>query len=267
MSKCLMSMLLVTALAAAGCGGQGGGTGQTATSAAEEPASQPPLGTEGSRGGGQGAATVLAARFGKAPLLLGEVKFKPAGRGELRVEIDNAKPGSSYAVTMDGAALGELRIDLEGEGELTLVGGSYPAGFTGPRAGSVIVVGDLFQGALQPLEKLVDLSAVLDLGGGVVGDAGYKVERLAGARTRELEVDLRGKPERIYAVSLDGVALGELALDEKGKGEIKLSDFDGDPFPAGFVEPREGSLLRIGRFEVRLSGHRGQDGRGPRSEG
>ncbi len=205
-------------------------------------------GTSGA-GGGAPADVSLGARFGGPGEVAGRVKYKARGGGrELDVEVMRAKPGTVYAVVLDGAALGDLRVGLEGDGEMKLA--SLPAGLTGPSEGSIVKVGP-FEVSLQMLEKLADYSAEFG-GAGSTVDASYKVERLGGRVLRELEIEIDGDPPATYTVSVDGFALGELSLNSEGDAEMSFSDAAGPSFPQGFPELRLGAAVRVGSLEGRL---------------
>jgi len=85
--------------------------------------------------------------------------------------------------------------------------------------------------------------------------AGYKVRRdERGAMSKEVEIDIEGaQPGVEHLLSLDGFELGGVITDIKGEGEFELVESGDDFFPQGFVEPTEGSVLRVGELaEVRL---------------
>ena len=75
-----------------------------------------------------------------------------------------------------------------------------------------------------------------------------KVKRHAdGTLVNEFEIEIEnGKPGEIHAISIDGVPLGMLILDMDGEAELELGGDEGDEFPDGFPEPKEGSIVRIG---------------------
>lgn len=100
----------------------------------------------------------LIAEFGTDKTVNGEANFEVKRRSnvlkrEFEVEVENAQPGTTHAVTLDGVPLGELKIDPEGEGELSVSdedpASKFPDGFVEPKAGAVVKVGELFEGSLK----------------------------------------------------------------------------------------------------------------------
>jgi hypothetical protein len=85
-------------------------------------------------------------------------------------------------------------------------------------------------------------------------EASYKVRRDAGKISKTLAVDLEhAPPGATEALSVDGVALGQVVTSTKGKASFELTEAGDDYFPEGFVEPKEGSRVKVGDLaEIRL---------------
>lgn len=84
--------------------------------------------------------------------------------------------------------------------------------------------------------------------------AGYKVKREGGKLTKTLEIEIEDAPKgTTYPLSLDGFNLAKLVTNSKGEVEYEMSASEARPFPQGFKEPAEGSILHVGDLaEVRL---------------
>lgn len=103
-------------------------------------------------------------------------------------------------------------------------------------------------GCSKPDERLIDLEARFGDPTSIDGSIKYDAKRMNNVVERELEVELEnGKRGDIYVVTLDGVSLGEVTIDADGEGKLDLSDDGNDaPFPADFVEPKVGSVVKVG---------------------
>ena len=100
----------------------------------------------------------LVVEFGTPSSVEGQANYELKRRNdkikrEFELELEKGKPGSVYEVTLDGVRIGEVTIDAEGEGKLGVSDeGSesrFPENFVEPKVGSVIKVGDIFEGPLQ----------------------------------------------------------------------------------------------------------------------
>lgn len=204
----------------------------------------------------------LEGRFGDPGALWGEVSYKVKREGgalskSLEVELENAPPGVTHALTLDGFALGKMITKLKGEGEFSLVAAGddyFPEGFPEPKSGSVVRIGELAEVRLLPLEKLTDLRADFAGPGKLAGKIAFKIERLGDAVTRKFEVKVTSaEVKTVHPVSLDGVHVADLSVDLAGKGKVEFSTLSGAPFPEGFHEPRAGSSVVIeGLFKGEL---------------
>jgi hypothetical protein len=105
--------------------------------------------------------TALEVRFSGEGGASGKVGFKIERLGdevtrEFKAKLESATPRAVHAVSVDGFHVGDLRIDLEGEGKLafsTKNGMPFPEGFPEPHAGSRVEVGDVFRGELLDVRE------------------------------------------------------------------------------------------------------------------
>lgn len=93
----------------------------------------------------------------------------------------------------------------------------------------------------------------------MVGESNYKIKQREGKPFKSFEVQLeRGKPGESLPITLDGVEVGQITLNEDGEGELEYSDEIGakkphPPLPPNFPVPKHGSVLKIGNaYEVVL---------------
>jgi len=202
-----------------------------------------------------GTVLELGGCFGSPAALWCEVSYKVKRKSgvltkSLEIEVDNAAPGTTHSVTVDNFAIGNLATNAKGDAKLELVENKellFPQGFQQPAPGSVIRIGDVLQVRLERLVRLAGLEAVIAGAGKFGGKATYKVEQLGDTVTKEFVVKVTGAPPKgSLAVTLDGVALGNLAIDVEGQGRIKFSTKKPPPFPDAFREPKAGTPFRIG---------------------
>jgi hypothetical protein len=108
----------------------------------------------------------------------------------------------------------------------------------------------LVLGCSKPNAKLVDLVAEFGAPNSIRGQANYEFKRKNDMLKREFELELEnGKPGSTYPVAIDGVQLGEVKIDAQGEGKFALSDAGTESsFPADFVEPKVGSVLKVGEI-------------------
>jgi hypothetical protein len=240
MSARWTALILPLALLASGCD-QNGSASTTANSG----------GTGGTSGAtaANGERIHLEARFSQPSGPFGRAAWKVRPRNgsvakKFQLEIGRAEPGAVLAVTVDGARIGDLRIDLDGEGELEFDGG-FPATLAEPRAGSIVRVGDLIEITLAPVERLVSLAG--SFRGAVAGEVKYRVERIGDLTVREFALEItKGPASQELTVSIDSIGVGSVSIDEEGEGDLIYMDGGEDPFPDGFPNPQAGSLIRLG---------------------
>jgi myo-inositol-hexaphosphate 3-phosphohydrolase len=169
---------------------------------------------------------------------------------KLKLDVENAQPGVAYELSLDGCALGEVITSRRGVLELEISeedGQSFPAGFGEPKEGSVLHVAGLMDLRFQPLEKLTDLEADIAGPGELSGKVRFKIERLGDVVTREFQLKVDGAPVgTTQAVTLDGVRVADVKIDDEGKGKLKFSTKRHASFPSPFPEPHQGSVFAVG---------------------
>ena len=140
----------------------------------------------------------LRGRFGDSDSSFGEVTFKIKRRDgkvtkEFEVELEGAKPGAVFPVTVDGVEIGEMLVDLDGEGELELMENDeelFAESFVEPKVGTVVKIGSAFEVTLENLEGLTDLRASLGGSNSIYGEVKFKVERLGEAVIRDFKLEI-----------------------------------------------------------------------------
>ena len=244
-----LSLVLVWA-----CSGEGGPAGEAAAvHASVGTASQPADGT----------LLHLEARLLRPDGLWAEASFKVERKGgerlrDFELEIGNAPPGVAHDLALDGIALGQGVIGREGQLELEVSEEDeqlFPPGFADPKAGSILRVGELMELRFDELVELTELEAHGEGPGPLAGEVDYDVERLGDEVSRRFAVSVEHGPiATVHPVTLDGVRVGDLVLDEEGEGRLEYSTKRPWPFPASFPEPRPGSVVQVGdlfRYELR----------------
>lgn len=204
-----------------------------------------------------GTLVHLEGRFGdpegSAPW--GDASFKAKRKGgklvrQLELDVVNAPPLVSQDLSLDGFWLGSMSANRKGSLEFEISEEEehlFPSGFRDPAAGAAFRVGDLMELRLEKLEKLTHLETLLSGPGTLSGKVNFKVERLGDVVSREFQVKVEGAPAKtVHAVTLDGVALGELVVDFEGQGKLEFSTKELPPFPADFPEPHVDSAFQIG---------------------
>jgi RND family efflux transporter MFP subunit len=93
----------------------------------------------------------------------------------------------------------------------------------------------------------IQYSAILRGDGGLLAEAQYEIKTKNGVTHREFDIEVRGgAPEGLLEVEVNGVVIGEVALDAAGNIEMEWSEKD-STFPANFPEGvGAGSTVRIG---------------------
>lgn len=168
----------------------------------------------------------------------------------LELELEDAPPGVTHTLSLDGFVLGKLRTNSEGEAEyeLTAAGArSFPDGFEEPEEGSLFRVGELAEIPLLTVHRLADLQVEIAGPGKLSGKVGYKVERLGEAVTTEFRIKVvQAAAKSVHPVRIDGVHVGDLTIEPNGQGKLVYSTLHGEPFPPDFQAPRAGAKIELG---------------------
>jgi len=201
-----------------------------------------------------GTQLELGSRFGSPTTLCGEASYTVKRKvgvltKELKLEVDNAGPDATYTVTLDGAAIGKIVTNAKGDAKFNLIENKdqlFPEGFSEPKVGSVIRVGEIMDLKLVALVRLKELEASIAGPDKLSGKVTFKVEQLGKDVTREFQVKIAGAPAKsVLAVTLAGVHVGDVAVDTTGVGRLQLSTIKG-PLPASFPDPEVGSAIKVG---------------------
>jgi hypothetical protein len=91
-------------------------------------------------------------------------------------------------------------------------------------------------------------------GPGPGGEAEFKVKQRDGVVKKLFDLELaRAKPGEVYKVEIDGVAVGEITIEEDGEGELEFSSEADEVFPTDFPDLKVGSTVKVGdRFEAKF---------------
>jgi len=97
----------------------------------------------------------------------------------------------------------------------------------------------------------VELEAILESETGASGHAEFEMEQENDGLELEFDVEIEDAvPGSVLDVLVDGFLVGQIVVDDFGRGELDFScdpdDDDELPFPADFPEISEGSLVTIG---------------------
>lgn len=251
-SRCLVLTVTCMAfpvLSSAACS-QGQEPDSKKSNAVETPAAVKPNAEK------EGTLLELGSRFGNPKALCGEASYVVKRKvgvltKELKLEVDNAAAGTTYAVTLDGAAIGKMVTDAKGDAKLNLLENKeqrFPDGFAEPKAGSVIRIGEIIDLHLHALVKLKELEASIAGPDKLSGKVTFKVEQLGKDVTREFQVKIAGAPAKTaLAVTLASVHVGDVQVDAAGTGRLQFSSKK-ESFPTSFPEPEVGSTIKVGEL-------------------
>ncbi len=200
---------------------------------------------------------------------------------ELNIRIDNAPVSSSFAVSLNDIALGQLMTDAKGRGAIVLGHGEdhranlpIPAGLSALSPEMELVIGDIVKGKLSQVAKVESngsgtatppivgsqeqhFAAKFDLVDGASRSAEFEQESEHGAIKRKFEAEIeKATPNSSFEVSVGGVVVGSIATDSKGKGKLRLTSNPKDAseqlMPASFPVVAEGMTVKIGTVESTL---------------
>ena len=198
---------------------------------------------------------------------------------ELNIRVDNAPVSSSFGVSLNDIALGQLVTDARGRGKLVLSQGDdnrehlpLPNGLTTLSPDMELVIGDIVKGKLSQVTKVENngtttpvgtanqeqqFAARFDVVGGVVRSAEFEQEIEGGATKRKFKAEIeKATPNTRFEVTVGGVLVGSFQTDSKGKGSLKLTtkpkDVGDQIMPATFPAISEGTTVRIGTVESTL---------------
>ena len=170
----------------------------------------------------------------------------------LSIEIEDAPSGVGHVLTLDGFTLGKLKTNGKGEAEYELAetgSVSFPEGFTEPKDGSLLRIGELGEIRLRTVHRVTDLQVDIAGPGKLAGKVSYKVERTGETINTEFQVRLtQAGAKSVQPVRIDGVHVGDLEVESGGKAKLTYSTLNDDPFPTEFHAPKAGSTVEIGEL-------------------
>jgi len=183
---------------------------------------------------------------------------------ELKVRVFDAAAGS-HELFVDGQSIGDVIVDHTGFGRVIFSSQPKPGESALPAVASEFGietsfrVGQILEGTIGKTADSTDNTIHGDEiefdmfgSGGIRGDVNFEVEPEDGGLKTELRVRIRNvtSPQNL-TILIDGVAVGQLAVSSKGRGEITFStdpNNDEVPFPSDFPPIQVGSTVRIGNL-------------------
>lgn len=179
---------------------------------------------------------------------------------ELKIRVDNAPASSTFAVSLNDIALGELMTDAKGRGRLVLSDGDdnrdhlpLPSELFTLSPDMELIIGDIIHGQLSSVAKLeTNVSTPVSGGGnsstpinsqptpqsaselhlvatypvvsGITRSAEFESETERGATKQKFKVEIEHtRPNSSFEVKVAGVSVGTIVTNSKGKGTLILS--------------------------------------------
>ena len=200
---------------------------------------------------------------------------------ELKIRIDNAPVSTSFPVTLNDNALGEMMTDARGRGQIVLGQGDdnrehlpLPAGLSTLSPDMELVIGDIVKGKLSGVSQVESrgsgtstppvvgsqeqhFAAKFDAVAGMSRSAEFEQETERGVAKRKFEAEIeKAIPNSSFEVSVGGIVVGSIATDSKGKGKLRLTTNPKDAnerlMPASFPVVTDGTAVKIGSVESTL---------------
>ncbi len=200
---------------------------------------------------------------------------------ELNIRIDNAPLSSSFPVSLNDIALGQLMTDAKGRGKIVLGQGDdnrdqipLPSGLTSLSPEMELVIGDIVKGKLSQVSKVEShgsgtatppvvgsqeqhFAAKFDVVSGAIRSAEFEQETERGVTKRQFEAEIeKATPNASFEVRVGGIVVGSIATDTKGKGKLRLTtnpkDASAQLMPPSFPAVTDGTTVKIGTVESTL---------------
>ncbi len=182
---------------------------------------------------------------------------------ELKIRVDNAPASSSFDVTLNDIALGQLMTDTRGRGELLLSRGGddsnrspLPDALIALSPDMELVIGDIVRGKIARAANVEETASLHLLArfspiDRVERSAEFERESEGGLVRQRFEAALEhAAANGMFDVAVDGILIGRINTDINGKGRLRLSnhsEHEGDqPFPESFPDLESGSIVTIG---------------------
>jgi hypothetical protein len=199
------------------------------------------------------------------------------GETELKIRVDNAPAFKTLGVSLNDIALGQLVTDSRGRGQLVLSRGDdnrdhlpLPDSIQSLSREMEIVIGDIVRGPLGTVTKSEstmggpssgssgstisasqEFVARFDLVAGVSRSAEFEQETENGVTKRKFKAQIEhAAPNTSYAVIVNGVSVGSVITNSRGKGSLVLTtqpkDSKETPMPSNFPNVTIGTPVTIG---------------------
>ena len=196
---------------------------------------------------------------------------------ELNIRMDNAPVSSSFPVSLNDIALGQLMTDARGRGKLVLSQGDdnrehlpLPSGLSTLSPDMELVIGDIVKGKLSQVTKVEShgvgtstsstesqeqhFAARFDVVAGVSRSAEFEQETEAGVTKRKFKAEIeKATANTKFEVTVGGILVGSIQTDSKGKGKLSLTTSPKDAgdqlMPATFPAIAQGTAVKIGTVE------------------
>ena len=197
---------------------------------------------------------------------------------ELNIRIVNAPASSSFPVSLNDIALGQLMTDARGRGRIVLSQGDdnrdhlpLPSGLTTLSPDMELVIGDIVRGKLSQVSRVENngagtstppvtgsseqhFTASFASVGGVIRAAEFEQETEGGITKRKFKAEIeRATPNSNFEVKVGGIVVGNVQTDSRGKGKLILTtrpkDASEQPIPANFPSVTDSTTVKIGTVE------------------
>lgn len=199
------------------------------------------------------------------------------GETELKIRVDNAPASVTHDVTLNDIALGQLVTDSRGRGQLVLSRGddnrdhlALPTAIQSLSSEMEIVIGDIIRGPLGTVTKSEssaggtsagssgstnsashEFVARFDSVAGVSRSAEFEQETENGVTKRKFKAQIEhAAPNTSYTVVVNGVSIGSVITNSRGKGSLVLTtqprDSNDTPMTSDFPNVLIGTTISIG---------------------
>lgn len=199
---------------------------------------------------------------------------------ELNIRMDNAPVSSSFPVSLNDIALGQLMTDARGRGKLVLSQGDdnrehlpLPSGLSTLSPDMELVIGDIVKGKLSQVTKLESngvgtstsstesqeqhFVARFAVVAGTSRSAEFEQETEAGITKRKFKAEIeKAAANTKFDVTVGGILVGSIQTDSRGRGRLILTtrpkDAGDQLMPATFPTIADGTAVKIGTVESNL---------------
>lgn len=180
----------------------------------------------------------------------------------------NLAPNSSHSVTINGVALGEIKADALGAGNLSYSDKArpgyvaFPTNFPAISANTPITIGTVFNSTYSPMSLAGGNTATggtqtqiaLRGTGSVQGTVSWETTVVSGNTRREFKVEVWGGTKgtsisvNVATPGSSAVQVGTITFNTKGFGRLQFDSADaGKPFPANFPTITVNTIFTVGQ--------------------